>query len=258
MVLMAAVAARTQHMKFGPSVMVLSTRNPAIAAKQIATIDFLSKGRMLPAFGLGLDDEREYEAAGVKKSERGGRVDEAVAVMRRLWSEDDVTHHGRYFNFTNVSIDPKPTQRELPIWFGGRTEPALRRIGRIGDGWLASAITPEEVRSGIAEIKQFAAESEREIDDDHYGVLVNTYVAASAEAAQELAQPSVLRRRRDVTPETYSALGSPGDCIRLLERYVEAGASKFVLRPACAPEEMFDQLDWIGKEIIGPLQAVLA
>lgn len=96
MVLMAAVAARTTNLKFGPSVLVLSTRNPIIAAKQIATIDFLSEGRMLPAFGLGLDDDREYEAAGVRKAERAGRVDEAVPLMRRLWSEDSVTHHGRY------------------------------------------------------------------------------------------------------------------------------------------------------------------
>jgi probable F420-dependent oxidoreductase len=211
---------------------------------------------MLPAFGLGLDDEREYEAAGVAKSERAGRVDEAVAVMRRLWTEDDVTHHGRYFHLTNVRIDPKPVQSSLPVWFGGRAEAALRRVGRTGDGWLASAITPDEVAAGIARIKEVAAESGRQVDDDHYGVLLNSYVAPSAGTGLDIALPMLFRRRPDVEPEQYTASGTPDDCLRMLERYVAAGASKFVLRPACPPDAMFDQLELIGREIVGPMQGV--
>lgn len=213
---------------------------------------------MLPAFGLGLDDEREYEAGGVRKAERAGRVDEAVPLMRRLWSEDSVTHEGRYFRFSDVSIDPKPTQRALPIWFGGRTEPALRRIGRIGDGWLASSITPSETAQGIEDIRAFAAESGRAIDEDHYGVLLTTYLAASTALAAEVAAPNQIRRRPDANVEEYCALGTPEDCTSLIERYIAVGASKFVLRPVCPPEEMFDQLERIGREVIAPMQAVPA
>src|SRR5579883_1555072 len=182
---LAAVAGRTRNMKFGMSVVVLPLRNPVVLAKEIATIDFLSGGRMLPAFGIGTDDEREYEAAGVAKEERAGRTDEAVALMRRLWSEEHVTHHGRYYHTSDVTIAPRPVQKTLPIWFGGRSDAAYRRVGRSGDGWLASFLTTQEFADGAAAIRKHAAAAGRSIDEDHYGVILSTTVARTAEEAQE-------------------------------------------------------------------------
>ena len=253
---MAAVAARTTRLKFGPAVLVLSIRNPVLVAKQIATIDFLSGGRMLPAFGLGQEDDREYEAAGVAKADRAPRVEEAVQLMRRLWSEDHVTHRGRFFRVTDVTLDPRPLEKTVPVWFGGRSPAAFRRVGRLGDGWLASFVTPAEVAEGIATIQHHAAEAGREIEEDHYGVLLSCHVAATAEEARQVVEQMGMRRRPDVPVEEYCAVGTPEDCIGTLRRYVATGASKFVLRSVCAPAAMFEQLDLIAREVIPAVEAV--
>lgn len=253
---MAAVAARTSRLKFGPAVLALSVRNPVVVAKEIATIDFLSGGRMLPAFGLGLEDEREYEAAGVPKAQRGARVDEAVVVMRRLWSETNVTHHGRFFHLSDVTIEPRPVQKSVPVWFGGRTEAAFRRVGRLGDGWVASFVTPAEVADGVRQIKEYAAQSDRELEEDHYGVLLSYYIAGSAAEALAAVAGRMVRRRADAPVEEYSAFGTPDDCIRMIRRYIDAGAAKFVLRPVCRPDEMFEQLELLGREVAAPVHAL--
>ena len=112
---------------------------------------------MLPAVGLGTEDDREFEACGSLRSERAGRTDEAIEVMRKLWSEDDVTYHGQFFTLNEVSVQPKPVQEELPpIWIGGRTGAAMRRVARLGDGWLVSQASPDEVRTGIEKINAWA------------------------------------------------------------------------------------------------------
>jgi len=120
---LAAVAACTKRMKFGTSVIALPLRNPVVLARELATVDFLSGGRLLPAVGLGGEDEREYEATGTTRRERSGRTDEAIGLLRRLWGgEDGVTHHGRFYHCSGVTIEPNSAARgRLPIWIGGRT-----------------------------------------------------------------------------------------------------------------------------------------
>jgi probable F420-dependent oxidoreductase len=250
-----AVAARTSRMKFGNSVLVLPTRHPVEVAKEIATIDLLSGGRMLPAFGLGTDDEREYEAAGISKAERADRTDEAVGLLRRLWTEDHVNHTGRYYRLTDVSVTPKPVQPCPPIWFGGRSLPAYRRAGRLGDGWMASSITPEEVSGGIASIKVAALEADRELEPDHYGVILNVRVADNREAAEQNL-PAVTRPRAGLALTEYSALGTPNDCIRMVRRYIDAGASKFVMRPLCGADELDEQLEILAREVVPDIEAI--
>ena len=121
MIALSFIAARTTKLKFGTNVLALPLRNPTVLAKEIATLDYLSGGRSLPAVGLGTGDAREYEACGVPKRQRGGRTDEAIEVMRLLWSQDDVTFHGKYFTLDGVTVHPKPVQAERPpIWIGGR------------------------------------------------------------------------------------------------------------------------------------------
>jgi probable F420-dependent oxidoreductase len=252
---LAAVAARTRRLKFGSAVMVLPTRHPVEVAKEIATIDMLSGGRMLPAFGLGTDDEREYEAAGIAKSERAGRTDEAVGILRRLWTEDHVSHAGRYYRLTDVTISPKPAQTCPPIWFGGRSGPAYRRAGRLGDGWMASNITPSEVQEGIREIQAAANEAGRFFEPDHYGVIVNFRIAGNRASAQEGMVTGLVRRRPDAQPDEYCALGTPDDCIAMIRRYIDAGASKFVMRPACTPEEIDAQIDILARNVVPDIEA---
>lgn len=251
MTVMAAVAARTRRLKFGPSVLALSLRNPVLLAKEIATVDFLSGGRILPVVGLGLDDPVEAEACGIRPKERAGRTDEAIEVMRRLWTEDDVTHEGRYYRLHGVTVQPKPAQKPCPpIWIGGTSDAALRRVARLGDGWLASTITPAEVAQGLRKLAHYLKETGRQIEEDHIGVIIPCCIAPSEVEAQELAADLLIRRRSDVRLEEYTALGPLDICVALVRRYLEAGASKFVLRLACPPDRVMAQLELLGRELI--------
>ena len=255
MAAIAAMAARTRRLKFGMSVLVLPARNPVVLARQIATIDFLSGGRLLPAFGLGTDDAREQEATGVPKAERAGRTDEATVLLRRLWTEDRVIHHGRYFRVTDVTVRPRPILAGRAVWFGGRSEAALRRVGRLGDGWLASGVTPDEVRAAVPVIRRFAAEAGRTIEDDHFGIILPYCITAHPEEVLARSAPGLMRLRPDLPVQRYAAIGAARACAELLEAYVEAGASKFVLRAICPPEEVFEQLDLLAAGVVGRVEA---
>jgi len=253
---LAAAAARTQSMKFGTSVLALSVRNPAVLAKELATVDFLSGGRLLPAVGLGGEDEREYEATGTLKKERAGRTDEAIPLLRRLWTEDHVTHHGRFYHLTDVTIAPKPKFAPYPpIWIGGRSKHAWDRVARLGDGWLVSSVTAPEVEEGVRVIKSGLAENDRRIEEDHYGVLLGVYLAATHQWAKERAVSIAARPRPDVPLEAYTALGPPETILARLKEYVAAGASKFVLRLACPEEEGIEQLRLLAEYVVKPVNA---
>src|SRR5579871_1978026 len=222
---LAAAAARTRSLKFGTSVLALGIRNPVLLAKELATIDFLAGGRLFPAVGLGGEDGREYEAAGMPKPERGPRTDEAITVLRRLWGEDHVTHQGRFYHLTDATICPRP-RAPLPIWIGGRSPQAWSRVARLGDGWLASSVTPGEAAQGIAAIRAELPAHARTIEDDHYGIILGAYLADSAAVARDRAQPTAGRLRADVPADSYSAFGPAEEITRRIEEYVAAGASK--------------------------------
>ena len=246
-------AARTKNLKFGTSVLALPLRNPTILAKQLATLDFLSDGRCLPAVGLGTEDAQEYEACGATRSRRVSRTEEAVEVMRLLWREDNVTFHGQHFTLNNVTVRPKPVfppDGMPPIWIGGRSEPALRRTARIGDGWLVSQATPQEVADGVDKISTWAAEYRNDIEEDHYGALISFCIADDSEEAERIAAPYMLRRREDTHWREFSAFGRPEAISALIDEYIDCGAQKFVMRPACPPEMMQSQLEALGREIV--------
>lgn len=250
-VALSMVAAYSPRMKFGTSVLALPLRNPAVLAKQIATLDFLSGGRFFPAVGLGQEEPEEYEACGVSKEDRGARTDEAILLMRRLWQEERVTHRGRFFSCTNVSITPRPVQKPCtPIWIGGRSPAAARRVGRVGDGWLVSSATPQEVKAGRDIVFSTAAELGRQIEPDHVGVLLGCYVAVSREQAEAKAQRFVTRPRPDAAFTQFNALGTADDVAGMVQAYIDAGASKFVMRPLCAGLETAEQLEVLGREVL--------
>ena len=189
MTTMAAVAARTRRLKFGPSVLIAPFRSPVLAARQLAMLDYLSGGRVLPAVGIGVEQEREFLAAGVPFRERGRRTDEAIQVMRRCWEESEVTFAGEFWRLDRITVLPRPIQQPMPLWIGGNSEAAMRRAGRMGDGWIPSFITPDQFRVGVDKTLTFAAEAGREVPGDHFGTLVNYCLDASPETARALALP---------------------------------------------------------------------
>ncbi len=253
---LAAVAARTTVLKFGTSVLALPLRNPAVLAKELATVDYLSGGRLLPAVGLGGDDEREYEATGTRKVERAGRTDEAIGLLRRLWTEDHVTHHGKYFHLTDVTVTPKPVfSPHPPLWIGGRTPAAWDRVARVGDGWLVSQATPGDVAAGITGIRAAMVKYGRVIEDDHYGVMLGVYLAATSEAARERALLPGFRQRPDAPLDAYTALGDADTVLGVIQAYLATGASKFVLRFLCPEREAGEQMALLARAVLAPAMA---
>jgi probable F420-dependent oxidoreductase len=248
---MAAVGARTRRLKFGPSVLVTPFRAPVMLARELAMIDYLSGGRMLPAVGVGVEQEREFKAAGVPFRERGRRTDEAIAIMRRCWTEDEVTFHGEFWQLDRISVLPKPVQQPFPLWIGGNSDAAMRRAGRLGDGWIPSFITPEAFRVGVEKTQAFAAEAGREVPRDHFGALVYFRLEGDRDTARLAALPFVPRGRvDDATLEACTAFGPADVLLERLDQYARAGGSKFIVRPMCPPDRMLDQFAWLDAEVV--------
>jgi len=256
MTTLAAIAARTTSLKFGPSVIVLPYRTPVVAAKEMATVDWLSRGRLFPAVGVGVELPREFEASGVAFRERGRRTDEAIRVIRMLWTQDEVTFQGEFYKLDRISVLPKPWQSPPPIWIGGKSEAAQKRTARLGDGWMPSFITPDEFRTGVERVQEMAAVEGREVPADHFGTLINFALADSPEAAAGLAGPFIPRGRVDeATIRQCTAFGPPEVVAGRIEEYVKGGGSKFILRPLCPPDAMLDQLARLAAEIIPAFHA---
>jgi len=223
---LAFAAGRTRRLKLGTSVLVVPGRNPVVLAKELATIDRLSGGRLLPAVGLGAPNPVEHAAFGVRREERAAWFDEALGLMRRLWTEDDVSHDGERFRVESLTLGPKPVQQPIEVWLGGQAPSELRRVGRLGDGWLPSFCTPEEVTRGWELVTATAAEHERSIDPEHLGVLLSY---ADGELPEQVAR-FLERRRPGVDPSTIVPVGL--DQLRArIEGFIAVGASKFVVLP---------------------------
>lgn len=226
------VAARTKRMKLGTSVLVVPGRNPVVLAKELATLDRLSEGRLLPVVGLGAPVPAEHRAFGVERSERAALFDEALGLMRALWTGDEVDHVGEHFEVRGVRLRPRPVQERFDVWLGGRAPSELRRTGRLGDGWLPSFSTPDEVRTGWQLISETAAAHGRTIDPEHLGTLI----AYSRDPLADDVTRHLGRRRDDVDPAEVIPVGLDG-LRRQLEQLIAVGASKFVLVPLVEPDD---------------------
>ncbi len=230
MVAMAFAAGRTERLKFGPAVMVLPGRNPVLCAKALASLDRLSGGRALPAFGLGIADTAEHQAFGVRRSERSAWFDEALPLMRRLWTEEVVDHDGDRFHLDGVRVQPKPIQDPFEVWLGGQAPTELRRCGRLGDGWLPSFTTPSMVADGIRLVTDTAIGHGRTIDPEHFGALVPFVHGTLPERFAD----RLRTRQPDLDPREVVVPGIADLRVRL-EAFVSAGASKFVVFPLDEP-----------------------
>jgi probable F420-dependent oxidoreductase len=248
---MAAVAARTRRLKFGPSVLIAPFRSPVLMAREIAMLDALSDGRMLPAVGVGVEQEREFRAAGVPFKERARRTDEAIRIMRACWTGEEVTIAGDFWHLDRITVLPRPVQQPMPLWIGGNSEAAMRRAGRLGDGWIPSFIRPEQFRVGVEKTLEFAAEAGREVPIDHFGALVYFCLDADPETAVATAAPFLPRGRADdATLSACTAFGPPALVHDRLEAYVKGGGSKFILRPMCPPGRVLEQIERLAAEVV--------
>ncbi|MDP3316629.1 MAG: LLM class flavin-dependent oxidoreductase, partial [Devosia sp.] len=230
MATMAALAGRTRRLKFGVNVVSLAMRDPVLLAKQCATIDVLSEGRLLPGFGIGSPRAPEWAALHLDQATRGRVTDEALEVIAALWTGAPVDYAGRHFRLTGAQIAPKPVQANLPMWIGGASEAAIRRTAKYGTGWQAGAETPAQLGAIVAAIKAASSAAGRVIDDDHYGAaFAFRFGAADDPGLARLKAAYAKRTGQD--PEAYFAIGDAAAILRRIEDYIDAGAQKFILRP---------------------------
>jgi probable F420-dependent oxidoreductase len=239
--------ARTARLKVGTGVAVLPGRHPVLVAKQLASLAGLAPGRVLPVFGLKPARPGELALFPVPAGGRGAVFDESLELLRLLLSQETVSFPGKFFTVTAASVGPLPA-KPLDIWLGGSAPGALRRVGRLGDGWLASFLSPAEASDGRQAIQAAAAEAGREVDPEHFGISL----AVGPDGIPPELAAAIGQRRPGVDPSSLAA-GSWPAARALIEDYVAAGLSKFVIRPASAPDALYRFLDDFATELM-PLQ----
>jgi probable F420-dependent oxidoreductase len=223
---MAHALARTTRLKVGTGVAILPGRHPVLVAKQLASLAALAPKRVLPVFGLEPARRAERDLFPAPAGRRGALFDESLVLLRAVLERSDVDFEGEFYTVAGASVGPRPVP-PLDIWLGGWAPAAMRRIGRLADGWLGSFLTPDEARRGRETIQEAAAEAGREIEPDHFGI---SLTVATAGIPAELAE-IVRARRPDIDPAELVAGDWPA-LHRLLDRYADAGLTKFVIRPA--------------------------
>jgi probable F420-dependent oxidoreductase len=161
---LAMVAGVTERVKLGTTVIVLPHRHPVLAAKMLSTLDHLSGGRVILGAGVGWMRE-EIELLGAPFDERGAWSDEAIRIMRACWRDERTRFHGRYFSFDDIGCFPKPVRGDIPIWMGGHSKPALRRIVALADGWHAAFPTAAGLEAGLSALREECARQKRPFDE---------------------------------------------------------------------------------------------
>jgi probable F420-dependent oxidoreductase len=222
---MAYALARTTKLKVGTSVVVLPGRHPVLVAKQLASLAALAPKRVLPVFGLRSALPAERQVFVVPEGQRAAVFDESLRMLKSALASGGTDFCGDFFSATSVAVGPRPTQ-PLDVWLGGSAPAGFRRIGRLADGWLGSFLTPDEARRGRELIEAAAAEAGRTVEPDHYGI--NVAVGENGLPDEILA--AVRQRRPDVDPTELVADGWP-QLHRMLDGYLAAGLTKFVIRP---------------------------
>ena len=256
MSVMAALAGGSKRLKFGMNVASLGLRNPVLMAKQCATIDVLSEGRLLPAFGVGSALSRDFTATGTPTKARGKRTDEGLQIMSRLWREDKVTFAGEHYQLDEATIAPKPVQQPLPLWVGGSAKQAIERTAMWGTGWQAGIETAADVAPVIAAIKERAQAHGRKIDDDHFGAGFG-FRFGKADEPIVTRYNELLQKRLGKDPKGFSAVGGAAEMMSLVQDFHAAGVHKFVLRPiASGAEDMLEQTRLMVEHLLPEIDAL--
>ena len=248
MTTMAALAGRTRRLRFGMNVVSLALRDPVLLAKQCATIDVLSEGRLLPAFGIGSPLGPEWTALDIDTKTRGKRTDESLEIIARLWREDSVDFAGKHYRLKGASISPKPVQSDLPMWIGGSSDAAIRRTAKYGTGWQGGGETMEDAIRVVAAIKKALPEAGRTIDGDHYGASFPFYFGSPDATVTKAMEAYAKRTGRD--PYKQFAVGDADTILERVGQYVAGGVEKFILRPVGSGEQVIAQTKQLIEKVL--------
>jgi probable F420-dependent oxidoreductase len=232
---LAAMAARTERIRLGTAVLLLPLRPAALAAKEIASVDIMSRGRVTVGIGVGGEYPKEFDAVGVPVGERGARTDEALRVLKLLYTEDNVSFDGRFTKLDQVTLQPKPAQAGgPPLWIAGRSDAAMRRAGRFGDGYFPYLFSPDRFREGLAKAREYAEKAGRDPSAItgalyQFVALADTYEEGKKAAIEDLSRR--YNQPFDKIVDRYVLMGDADDCARRLADFAEAGVEHFVLVP---------------------------
>lgn len=246
-------AGATRRIKLLSAIVLIPLYPAALAAKLAATLDVASNGRYHMGIGVGGEMPREFEACGVPLHERGARTNEALQVIRRLWTEEKVTFEGRFNTLHDVSIVPKPVQTPLPIWVSGRKDAAMKRAARYGDGWMPYMYTPDMLADSIEKIHGWTIEAGRAADAVKSSIFAFTCCHADRGRAIEMAVARLSTQyAQDFSKiaDKYVIAGTPADCRARVQQYVDAGARTIFLSSACTNEYNAANEEIIAKEVI--------
>ena len=247
---LAILAGYTESIRFGMNVASIAIRDPLVTAKQCATIYYISGGRLLPAFGLGSKISRDYTATNISTKGRGKKADEALEIVSRLWAEDSVTFQGEHFSYKDAVITPRPANASIPLWIGGSSQIAVKRTARIGTGWLGGIDSPETAGAVVSGVKEALKNTEREIDDDHYGATL-LFRFGNQEDRSVLSTTKGITARMGKNARRYYVVGNTSEIVERIKEFIDVGCQKFVLLPmASGTKEVMEQTRLCIDEII--------
>jgi probable F420-dependent oxidoreductase len=236
MMSLARLSAVTERVKIGTSILLLPLYPPAIVAKQVADLDRACAGRLILGIGVGGEYPQEFRACQVPLGERGARTDEAIPLIRRLWSAEEISHQGRFYSMNEVKVHPPPMQPGgPPIVVAGRKDPAMRRAALLGDGWMPYLFSPRRYAASVDRVRQVAAEAGRELKGfDWYAFIFFHVDPDGTRAKQEAARTmggQYNQNFRDMI-DHVAAAGNPEEVRAKLQAFVDAGARHLIFMPA--------------------------
>jgi probable F420-dependent oxidoreductase len=241
-----AFAAHTERVRLGTCVYLLPLRHPTVVAKMVAALDYVAGGRVVFGVGVGGEFPVEFEACGVPVAERGGRTDEAIVILRRLWAGGRATHRGRRFEIGPVEIAPPPPQGPgLPIWIGGRSEAALRRAARLGDGYVGYMLDPRGFGTRMSRIRELALGAGRE--PAAITAAVMGFALVAEDRAEALARAGGLLgamygRPMDAAAARYCIVGTAAECRAAVGEYAAVGCEHLILTPLVFGDGVREQI----------------
>jgi probable F420-dependent oxidoreductase len=246
-------AGATTSIKLMSSVVLLPLYTPMVLAKLTSVLDVTSGGRYHMGIGIGGEFPKEFEACGIPLRQRASRANEALEVIRRLWTEPNVTFEGRYSRFAGITLSPRPLQEpHPPIWVAGRKEAAMVRAAKYGDGWLPYMYTPEMLHESVEKVRTLHENAGRASGGVRTGLFIFTSIGADRAAATRQAAHALGRNyAQDFSRivEKYTLCGTPADCRKRLKEYVDAGAQTVLITWACEPEAVPQNLRSFAEEV---------
>ena len=251
---LSVAAGATQRLRLLSSIVLLPLYPAALAAKMGAALDVASNGRYMFGVGIGGEFPKEFEACGVPVNQRGARTNEALDVITKLWTQENVSYQGRFTTLNEVTIAPAPTQKpHPPIWVAGRQDSAMKRAAQYANGWLPYMFTPEQLHASLETIRGYGEEFGRDMSAFTPGVFIFTSAHSNGDTGRQMCIDMLSRQyNQDFTRlvPRYALAGSPADCRKRLQEYVDAGAEMVILAPGCAEDYADENIRLIAEEVI--------